>query len=201
MWGQSPGKLLHHRLTEIIEGTYRDSLPPSPEEAFDILLDAVTAYLGYAARDMFTTRFHFTDVALLHERTVGVEYDMLRQIVGTVISLQHFPYASDVVTCLYPKGEMSDVKWQLNFKSPFTAKEVVRRLSEGETNVHEIFSFFSSSLEGKSLGGWFFEPLAHRAIAGGLNQPLYRLTLQNSDPASFALDDSLIFSADFLKIK
>jgi hypothetical protein len=94
----------------------------------------------------------------------------------------------------------------VDFKSDWVARNVLRKLDEGEDIViRQQISVFRSLQEGQGLAGRLLEPLAHRYIAKATDGfcPLTNMKSNAADPPHFTLDRDSPFpdNVRFIKVK
>lgn len=201
---QGARELLEERYSE--EGT----MPPSPEDALDYLLEAAIDRFGYSARDVFCAVFDYSAMTQRHEDAfANLKYADLRDAVlalaknqGTSHSISHRVLA----LCPVDQGPLKRVCWNVDFKSDWIARNVVQYWDEAEdTEIRQQISFLRMIPEARGFAGRLLEPLAHRYIANATGGfwPLTNMKSNNADSPHFTLVRNSPVSDDvrFMKVK
>ena len=192
---------------ELLEERYSEegAVLPSPEDAIDYLLDAAIHRFGYSARDVFSAVFNYPDMTGLHEDAFDLNYTDVRAAVPA-LSKNHT--VSHRILALTPvdQGPLVRVYWDVDFKSDWVARNVVRKLSEAEDiEIRQQISFFRSIPGARGLAGRLLEPLVHRYIANATGDfwPLFKMRSNDADPPHFTLvqDSPVPDDVRFIKIK
>ena len=156
---------------ELLEEHYDedDSVQPSPEDAIDYLLDVAIDRFGYSARDVFGAVFDYPEMTQSHKMAFNIRYADLS---AAVFALSKQEGSSNLISnrilALSPvdQGPLLRVRWEVDFKSSWVAKGVLRKLNEAEIQeIRQQIRFFRSIPEAGGLVGWMLEPFAHRYIA------------------------------------
>lgn len=154
---QGARELLEERYSE--EGT----MPPSPEDALDYLLEAAIDRFGYSARDVFCAVFDYSAMTQRHEDAfANLKYADLRDAVlalaknqGTSHSISHRVLA----LCPVDQGPLKRVCWNVDFKSDWIARNVVQYWDEAEdTEIRRQISFLRMIPEARGFAGRLLEP-------------------------------------------
>ena len=118
-----------------------DSVQPSPEDALDYLLDVAIERFGYSPRDVFGGVFCYPDMTLRHEMAFSIKYADLYDAVSAFFKQgSSSDLISNRILALSPvdQGPLLGVRWEVDFKSSWVAKSVIRKLGEAEDNDSEI---------------------------------------------------------------
>jgi hypothetical protein len=147
-----------------------DSVQPSPEDAIDYLLDMAIDHFGYSARDVFGAVFDYPGMTESHEMAFNIGYADLSAAVFTLSKQEGSSnLISNRILALSPvdRGPLLSVRWEVDFKSSWVTKSVLRKLNETDSETREIrqqIRFLRSIPEAGRLVGWMLEPFAHRYI-------------------------------------
>ncbi|KIL59542.1 hypothetical protein M378DRAFT_169206 [Amanita muscaria Koide BX008] len=169
-----------------------DSVQPSPEDAINYLLDVAIDRFGYSARDVFGTVFCYPGITESHEMAFNIGYADLS---AAVLALSKQEGSSNLISnrilALSPvdRGPLLTVSWEVDFKSSWVAKSVLRKLNEAEIEeIRQQIRFLRNIPEAGGLVGWMLEPLAHRYITSSTNDlVLFNMSSDGVDPPHFTL--------------
>jgi hypothetical protein len=197
---------------ELLEERYseEDAMLPSPEDALDYLLEAAIDRFGYSARDVFGAVFDYSAMTQRHEDAfVNLKYADLRDAVIALAKNQGASYSiSHMVLALRPvdQGPLKCVRWDVDFKSDWIARNVIRYLGEAEdTEIRQQISFLRKIPEVRGFAGRLLEPLVHRFIANATGGfwPLTNVKSNNADPPHLTLvrDSPVPDDVRFIKVK
>jgi hypothetical protein len=169
-----------------------DSVQPSPENALNYLLDAAIERFGYSARDVFGAVFDYPEMTGIHEAAFNIKYADLHDAVSALSKGQGFDnLISNRILALSPvdQGPLQSVRWEVDFKSSWVARSVIRKLGEPEDNeIRRQIHLLRSIPEAGALVGWMLEPLAHRYITNATNDfLLFNMNSNGADPPHFTL--------------
>jgi len=186
-----------------------DSVQPSPEDALDYLLDTAINRFGYSARDVFGAVFNYMAMTRQHEIAFDIKYTELQAAVSALSKIRSASNSvSHRILALSPvdEGPLVSVGWNVDFKSDWVARSVIRELGEAEDfEIRQQIRFFRSIPEARGLAGRLLEPLAHRYIANATDGfwPLIDMDSNGADPPHFTLfRDSLVpDDVRFIKVK
>ena len=183
--------------------------PPSPEDALDCLLDAAIDRFGYSARDVFSAVFDYPEMTGRHENAFDLKYADLEDAVSALAQNRSVGHSiSHRLLALRPddQGPLVRVRWNVDFKSDWVARNVIRYLDEAEDiDIRRQINFFRHIPEARGLAGRLLEPLAHRYIASATDGfwPLTNMKSNDADPPQFTLDrDSPVLDdVQFIKVE
>ena len=164
---------LYSGVRALLEERYseEDTVPPSPEDAIDYLLDAAIDRFGYSARDVFYGVFDYSGMTRRHEDAFSgyLKYTELQAAASALAHNQSTNYSiSDWVLALCPveQDPLQRVRWNVDFKSDWIARNVIQKLGEAEYAViRQHISIFRKIPQTRRLADRFLEPIAHRYIA------------------------------------
>ena len=114
---------------------------PSPEEALDFLLEEVIIKFGDSARDVFGAVFNYQAMTRHHKIDVNITYTELQAAALALIENQSVNHKFHQIFALSPvdQGPLVPVRWDVDYKSRWVAKSVMRKLDEANNNViHRI---------------------------------------------------------------
>ena len=165
---------------------------PSPGDALDYLLDTAIDRFGYSARDVFSAVFQYPMVNLHHERAFGITYANLLEAVSAVSKEQMPDHSlSNQILAISPVdlGPLKGVRWSVDFKSGWVAKNVIRQLREATLDeTHRQIRVLRGIPAAGPLVGWMLEPLAHHYITSAKNDfLLFNMNSNGADPPRFTL--------------
>ena len=198
--------LLEERYSE--EGT----VPPSPEDALEYLLDAAIDRFGYSARDVFGAVFNYSGMTRRHETAfVSLSQAQLQEAVSALVSNRSASHSvSHRILTLRPvdQGPLESVDWNVDFKSDWVARNVITTLGEAEDiEIRRQINFFRMIPEARGLAGRLLEPLAHRFIANSKEGFWTLINMKSNDndadPPHFTLDRNspVLHNVKFVKVK
>ena len=179
--------LLEERLSE------EDTVPLSPKDALDYLLDAAIDRFGYAARDVFGAVFNYSVMTQRHENAFNLNYTDLQKAVSALARNQTACHSiSHRILTLCP-GPLVPLRWNIDFKSDWVARNVIQKLELDEaedTVIRQQINIFRRIPEAQGLAGRLLEPLAHRYIANTTrgSWPLINMKSNDVDPPLFTVD-------------
>ena len=172
-----------------------DAGPLPPEDALDYLLNESIDRFGYSARDVYNGVFDYDGTTIEHEEAFGINYNELIEAVRGLSGNYSPPHARSykILACSpLHIDAFSRVRWQVNFKSNWVARAVIKRLGKAENG--QCIRYFHRMPEASQLAGRFLEPFAHHAIldAEGDSWPLIKMTPTNADANSplFSMESS-----------
>ena len=116
--------LLEERYSE------EDTVPPSPGDALDYLLDVAIDRFGCSARDVFGAVFNYLRMTEHYKDDFDLEYEELKDTISALskhrIAIEHF--ISHRILALSPvdQGHLKRVHWNVAFKSDWVARNVKR---------------------------------------------------------------------------
>ena len=187
---------LYSGVRALLEERYseEDTVPPSPEDALDYLLDAAIDRFGYSARDVFYGVFDYSGMTWRHEDASYLNYTELQAAASALAHNQSADYSiSHWVLALSPveQGPLERVRWSVGFKSDWVARNVIKKLGEAEDTVirQQISAFQRRIPQAPRLAERLLEPLAHRYLAnatGSFWQPT-NMKSNAADPPLFNL--------------
>jgi len=140
---------------ELLEKHYseEDNVQPSPEDALDYLRNAAIDRFGYSARDVFGAVFDYSEVTRDHETAFSIKYADLYDAVSALFKRESSDLISDRILALSPvdQGPLRSVHWEVDFKSPWVAKNVIQKLEAENNEIHrqtlQTTSYFSNELQ------------------------------------------------------
>lgn len=154
-------------LKKCYEGEEEDSISlQSAKDALHALLDAAIERFGYAARDVFQGVFHPN--SWWHEPTFSLDYESLERMIFALTTGSETHASHEIlVVCPVSKttGYSSD-SWQLNFKSDWVAKSVLKQLQAAEyIDIRKKINYLRTFPRIGAVAEWYFVPLAHRELS------------------------------------
>lgn len=171
-----------------------DAVPLSAEDALDYLVDAAIDRFGYPARDVFGAIFKYEETIRRHEMAF---YLSLKELQDAVVALNSNRSTSDSISrwvlALTPvyRGPLVSVRWDVDFKSDWVARNVIQNLGESEDmEIRRQIKVLKRIPETRGFAGRLLEPFAHRYITnttGGF-WPLTNMKSNDSDSPHFTLD-------------
>ena len=112
-----------------------DAGPFSAEDALNYLLDESIDRFGYSARDVYHGVFNYDQTTRQHQVAFQINYDQLTEAVQALSANNAAPHAiSHKILALIPTDSVAfnDVRWQIDFKSDWVSRSVIKRLDEVE---------------------------------------------------------------------
>ena len=180
----------------------------SPNDALDYLLDAVIDRFGYSARDVSGAVFNYGWHTLYHEEAFhAFTQKQFQKAVFALISKNRCnDIISDRILTINPiqRGPLESVRWQLDFKSTWVAKNVIQNLGKSEDKeVRRQIGHLRSVPGGQLLGGQLLEPFAHDFIVNATSGfwSLIEMKTNNADPPTFTWDRSSLTIYDAKLVK
>ena len=169
-----------------------DSVQPSPEDAIDYLLDVAIDRFGYSARDVFGAVFDYPEMTQSHKMAFNIRYADLSAAVFALSKQEGSSnLISDRILALSPvdRGPLLSATWEVDFKSSWVARSVLRKLNEAEIQeIRQQIRFLRSIPEAGGLVGWMLEPFAHRYITSSTKDlVLFNMNSDGVDPPHFTL--------------
>ena len=155
---------------ELLEERYseEDTMRPSPEDALDYILTAAIDRFGYSARDVFSGVFNYDEMTWYHRDAFHITYTELHTAVLALSTNQNVDskYHRILTLSTVYRGSLKRIRWDVDFKSDWVARNVIQKLTEEEDNViHQQIRLVKGIPEARGLVGWLLEPLAYRFIA------------------------------------
>ncbi|KAF8803452.1 hypothetical protein BYT27DRAFT_7226058 [Phlegmacium glaucopus] len=207
VYGSSPPNLndpldVYPSACVLLEEHYsqEDTLPLSPEDALNYLMDAAIDHFGYSAHDVFSAVFNYSAMTQLHKDTFDLKYTELQDAVSALCKNQSASHSisHQILTLhLVDQGPLKWVCWNVDFKPDCIARNMFQELGEAEDFIIcQHINFFWRILEAGGLAGWLLEPLAHWYIENTTDStwPLCKIVkLKSSDNLSTCLENNLYY--------
>ena len=171
-----------------------DIVPSSPNDALDYLLDAAIDRFGYSARDVFGAVFDYQAMTQLHQVTFFTQKQLQDAVIALISNQGANETISHLILTMSPveQGPLRSVRWKVDFKSEWVARNVIQNLRETEDiEVRRQLSLLQGIPGGQSFAGRLLrlEPVAHHFIANAEgSRPLTIMKFNNADPPNFIFD-------------
>ncbi|KIM41036.1 hypothetical protein M413DRAFT_158284 [Hebeloma cylindrosporum] len=197
-YGEFPQSFPYPSALELLEERYGADEVPSADDALDYLLDVAIERFGYSARDVFGGVFNFEDAIRVHKSAFPYSYAQLQEAVSSLAKIRSVDDSiAYEILALRPvnKAPLRRVGWDVDFKSDWVARNVIRKLSliepeDLDTTSYRHISSFQDIPQARRLAERFLEPLVHRSLAncaGGF-WTLTKMKPNGADPPHFTLD-------------